>query len=170
MTLFFLLTGRWWTVQTHLLQPASSYPAVSPTGQRPLQSEMLGGGSRRAPLRLGSTALFSLLSKCLAAARGEKDKGQALMISFMSPAPKNDQQQEIAAQGSRVAFPWLLCQCLHRGRKAWAPKFFLRLFKFVITKAGCGRKDLQPDSCASEVSGVGWNLWRSGAWVERRSS
>lgn len=61
---------------------------------------------------------FFPLSNCLAAARGEKDKGQALMISFMSPAPKNDQQQEIAAQGSRVAFPWLLCQCLHRGRKA----------------------------------------------------
>lgn len=134
----------------HLNSPAQATQQSSQLGE-----ETASVRNARRRTQEGTTTAFPLLSTAWQQTEGKER--QAGLSQFRSIAENRGQRKP----------EWLLCQCIHGGRKALRQRFFIGLLQFVIIKTGCGRKDLQSHSCGSEVAGVGSNLCWSGDWIER---
>lgn len=112
MTTVCILTGGWWTVWTHLRKLPSSLPNWV---KGPLQSEMLGGEPRKAPLQP-----FPFYPLPGSRQTEERDRlGFHYFAQISCPTAGNHGQRKPQ---------WLLCHCLRGGRKA-LPKASYQVIK-----------------------------------------
>lgn len=154
-----------WTVPTHLLMPASSYPAVFPTRQRAPSVINVGRRIQEGITGAWLRSSFFLLFHCLAADWGKKEKKLGFHGFSHASGPRKWPRAGNQAKVSQSHIP-MASKSLLRSKKALAPNSVSGYLTYNYKAIG-GKFITTFLWIWGIKSGVVSSEWGSRDWVER---